>query len=66
MPGPSEADISKISGSKRPEAAGHRFGPDLICIECGKTWEIHQVDPTVCTPGVEHTPRFAPRTNGGQ
>jgi len=50
VPEPSAARISTIAGSDRPEAAGHRFGPDLTCIECGKTWDDHQIDPTVCTP----------------
>jgi hypothetical protein len=29
---------------------GHRFGPDLICTECGRRWELHQVEPLVCEP----------------
>ncbi len=29
---------------------GHRFGPDLICTECGTTWEWHQVQAIACEP----------------
>ena len=50
--------VAMISGSNRPEAAGHRFGPDLTCIECGKTWETHQVEPTVCTPRPEFAAQY--------
>jgi len=34
--------------ASRPGAAGHRFGPDLSCSECGVTWEAHQVEPRKC------------------
>ena len=59
------ANIRVISGSKRPEAAGHRFGPELICIECGKTWETHQADPSVCKPPPELTIQYEPQTKDG-
>lgn len=66
MPGPAEAEINRISGSNRPEAAGHRFGPDLTCIECGRTWDEHQADPSACTPAPEHPPQFTARVDGGR
>jgi hypothetical protein len=50
--------VGLISGSNRPEAAGHRFGPELTCIECGKTWETHQVDPTVCAPQPDFSTQY--------
>ncbi len=58
---PSTASISTIAGSNRPGAAGHRFGPDLSCIECGKTWDMHQIEPTVCTPAPEHAAGYTTR-----
>ncbi len=61
LPDPSAATISTIAGSNRPEAAGHRFGPDLTCIECGKTWDTHQIEPTVCTPSPDHATGFTAR-----
>jgi len=55
------AGVGIIAGSNRPEAAGHRFGPDLSCIECGKTWETHQVEPTVCTPHPDFAAQYQSR-----
>lgn len=63
--GPSVDAVSNISGSNRPEAAGHRFGPDLICIECARTWDEHQADPSACTPRLEPAPTFTPRLDNG-
>ena len=34
----------------RASAMGHRFGPDLICGECGADWESHQVEQKACEP----------------
>jgi len=65
MAGPSVGDVNNISGSNRPEAAGHRFGPDLTCIECGRTWDEHQVEPTACTPGRDPAPQFTARLDEG-
>ena len=31
-----------------PSASGHRFGPDLVCSECGARWDEHQRDPRPC------------------
>lgn len=59
-----EATVGVISGSKRPEAAGHRFGPELTCIECGKTWETHQVEPTVCTPQPDFAAQYQTQLKG--
>ena len=59
------ASVRVISGSKRPEAAGHRFGPELVCIECGKTWESHQVDPTVCAPQPDFSTPYQPSVKDG-
>lgn len=56
--------VGVISGSNRPEAAGHRFGPELTCIECGKTWETHQVDPSVCTPQPEFAAQYQTHLKG--
>lgn len=36
-------------GADRPGAAGHRFGPRLVCSECGIRWDVHQRDPQPCT-----------------
>jgi hypothetical protein len=32
----------------RPGASGHRFGPGLVCSECGLRWDVHQRDPHPC------------------
>ncbi len=32
----------------RPGASGHRFGPGLVCSECGLRWDAHQRDPRPC------------------
>ncbi len=42
----SESDPSE--SRHRPPASGHRFGPDLICSECGISWEQHQSRPNPC------------------
>ena len=42
--------------ASRPGAAGHRFGPDLSCSECGVKWEAHQVDPRKCVDDVVAEP----------
>ena len=64
-PVPSADRIPNIAGSKRPEAAGHRFGPDLTCIECGKAWDLHQVEPTVCAPAPDRAAEYAARLEDG-
>lgn len=33
----------------RPGASGHRFGPGLVCSECGVRWDAHQRSPHPCT-----------------
>ncbi len=40
--------MKKVEGKNRPTAWGHRFGPELLCSECGLTWEQHQTDPGPC------------------
>lgn len=35
----------------RPGAAGHRFGPRLVCSECGIRWDVHQRDRKPCVAG---------------
>jgi hypothetical protein len=40
--------MSKPTPTLRPGAGGHRFGPDLICGECGRNWDDHQHDPAPC------------------
>ena len=40
----------------RPGAAGHRFGPRLVCSECGIRWDVHQRDPQPCTAEIPHDP----------
>ena len=32
----------------RPGASGHRFGPGLVCSECGLRWDAHQRAPRPC------------------
>ena len=34
--------------SKVKSSGGHRFGPDLVCNECGRGWADHQDDPSPC------------------
>ncbi len=62
---PMVGQIANIAGSNKPEAAGHRFGPDLTCIECGKTWDLHQVEPTQCMPDPEHAAEYTARLDDG-
>ena len=33
----------------RPGASGHRFGPGLVCSECGIRWDAHQRSPHPCS-----------------
>ena len=40
--------MSTTADKKRPGADGHRFGPDLLCSECGISWELHQDEPQPC------------------
>ncbi|MBK7949471.1 MAG: hypothetical protein IPK00_12205 [Deltaproteobacteria bacterium] len=44
----------------RPGASGHRFGPGLVCSECGVRWDAHQRSPHPCTVDLPHDP-FARR-----
>lgn len=44
----------------RPGASGHRFGPGLVCSECGVRWDAHQRSPRPCTIDLPHDP-FARR-----
>lgn len=41
---------------ERPGAAGHRFGPRLVCSECGIRWDVHQRDPQPCTVEIPSDP----------
>lgn len=41
--------MAKLNPKIRPEAGGHRFGPDLQCTECGRYWEEHQQQPRPCS-----------------
>lgn len=59
------AGVATIAGSNRPEAAGHRFGPDLTCIECGRTWDEHQVEPAPCAPEPDRLGEYAARIDDG-
>lgn len=34
--------------AERPRASGHRFGPGLVCSECGTRWDAHQRKPEPC------------------
>src|SRR5215469_482041 len=43
--------IPRVSGSKRPAAWGHRFGPGLRCDRCGIAWWDHTKDPHECRVG---------------
>lgn len=45
--------MPKVEGKNRPTAWGHRFGPELLCSECGLTWDQHQADPGPC--GRQHS-----------
>ena len=44
--------MAKLNPKIRPEAGGHRFGPDLQCTECGRYWEQHQQQPSPCSRSV--------------
>lgn len=40
---------------------GHRFGPDLVCSECGTDWELHQLEQKACEPkGKTESPEPTP------
>lgn len=45
----------------QPPAAGHRFGPSLVCCWCGISHRLHHRDPQPCTrdPAAQ-TPAPAP------
>jgi hypothetical protein len=43
-----EANASGGEPSDRPGASGHRFGPRLVCSECGVRWDVHQRNPQPC------------------
>lgn len=45
---PAEGDARFAEPADRPGASGHRFGPRLVCSECGLRWEAHQRDPRPC------------------
>lgn len=44
----------------RPGASGHRFGPGLVCSECGVRWDAHQRSPRPCAVDLPPDP-FARR-----
>ena len=44
----------------RPGASGHRFGPGLVCSECGIRWDAHQRSPHPCAVELPDDP-FARR-----
>jgi len=46
---PAEAAAPGGDSADRPGASGHRFGPRLVCSECGVRWDAHQRDPQPCT-----------------
>ena len=41
--------LAKPNPKIRPEAGGHRFGPELQCTECGRYWDSHQQNPKPCS-----------------
>lgn len=41
-------NLAKPTPNIRPAAGGHRFGPNLECSECGRSWDDHQNDPSPC------------------
>jgi len=41
--------MAKPTPTVRPGAGGHRFGPDLVCSDCGRNWDDHQHAPAPCT-----------------
>ncbi len=45
--------MSHVEATDRPAASGHRFGPDLVCTECGMGWDQHQRDPHPCSTELE-------------
>ena len=47
--------MAKLNPKIRPEAGGHRFGPDLQCTECGRYWEAHQQQPSPCSSSVANS-----------
>jgi hypothetical protein len=40
--------LAKPNPTTRPAASGHRFGPNLHCDECGRSWDQHQHEPIPC------------------
>ncbi len=45
---PSDGEAGGGEPGERPGASGHRFGPGLVCSECGLRWDVHQRDPRPC------------------
>ena len=45
----------------RPGASGHRFGPGLVCSECGVRWDAHQRAPQPCRVELSAADPFARR-----
>ncbi len=43
---------------ERPTASGHRFGPELDCQECGRMWDDHQREPSICTASGAETVEY--------
>lgn len=44
----SDGEVGGSEPADRPGASGHRFGPGLVCSECGLRWDVHQRDPRPC------------------
>jgi hypothetical protein len=61
---PADSGSAAPEPSDRPGAAGHRFGPRLVCSECGIRWDVHQRDQKPClvaSPAVPPDDPFARR-----
>ena len=53
---PSDGEASSSEPADRPGASGHRFGPGLVCSECGLRWDVHQRDPHPCVSAAAPPP----------
>lgn len=58
--GAADAGAPPSDPADRPGASGHRFGPGLVCSECGVRWDAHQRKPEPCTLDLPRDP-FARR-----
>jgi len=60
-PSPASPAADPTDPADRPAASGHRFGPRLMCSECGVRWDVHQRDPQPCRASPPAPDPFARR-----